>query len=246
MAKRYLEAIVITDCNLGSIQCRAKELLTYLKSTDCINLIFRGNLIDPSFGNECQLPAAHIALIDYINIMIANGTRVFALNSAETFNTPELKQLTVASSIILQSAGGNCFIHSPQADTIVNSKSPDHGKKGLNSFYDNLIRLKNTVLGKGNRYPSKFSLLAQGSAAINNNCKYLIPSISGVNSKAVLRLAKGSVTLLTAEPGTASILECGSGQWSFTTLPAQLQVASVRRHSFVPLNPRPVTLHAFN
>src|SRR2546421_11440016 len=77
MERRSVDVVVISDVHLGTYGCRAKELLTYLKSISPSILILNGDIIDAWQFSKHYFPAAHVQVIREVMSMMGKGTRVF-------------------------------------------------------------------------------------------------------------------------------------------------------------------------
>jgi UDP-2,3-diacylglucosamine pyrophosphatase LpxH len=77
MERRSVDVVVLSDVHLGTYGCRAKELLTYLKSISPSILILNGDIIDAWQLSKHYFPASHIAVIREILTLMSKGTRVF-------------------------------------------------------------------------------------------------------------------------------------------------------------------------
>lgn len=76
MEKRPVDVVVLSDLHLGTYGCRAKEIVTYLKSISPQLLILNGDIIDVWQFSKHYFPAAHMAVIKEIFHLLSNGTRV--------------------------------------------------------------------------------------------------------------------------------------------------------------------------
>lgn len=76
MTARKIELAVISDVHLGTYGCRAKELLSYLKSIQPEKLILNGDIIDIWQFSKKYFPKSHMKVVRYILKMAMNGTRV--------------------------------------------------------------------------------------------------------------------------------------------------------------------------
>lgn len=76
MNRRKLELAVISDVHLGTYGCRAKELLSYLKSIDPQTLILNGDIIDIWQFSKKYFPKSHMKVLRYILKMAMNGCKV--------------------------------------------------------------------------------------------------------------------------------------------------------------------------
>ncbi|HEU4574494.1 MAG TPA: UDP-2,3-diacylglucosamine diphosphatase [Chitinophagaceae bacterium] len=76
MEKRPVDVAVISDLHLGTYGCRAREIVTYLKSICPQILVLNGDIIDAWQFSKHYFPQAHMAVIQEIFQMLSNGTRV--------------------------------------------------------------------------------------------------------------------------------------------------------------------------
>jgi UDP-2,3-diacylglucosamine pyrophosphatase LpxH len=77
MERRSVDVVVLSDVHLGTYGCRAKELLTYLKSISPSILILNGDIIDAWQLTKHYFPTTHISVVREIMSLISKGTRVF-------------------------------------------------------------------------------------------------------------------------------------------------------------------------
>jgi UDP-2,3-diacylglucosamine pyrophosphatase LpxH len=77
MERRSVDVVVLSDVHLGTYGCRAKELLTYLKSISPSILILNGDIIDAWQLSRHYFPSTHIGIIREVMAMIGRRTRVF-------------------------------------------------------------------------------------------------------------------------------------------------------------------------
>jgi len=77
MNKRQVELAVISDVHLGTFGCRAKELLSYLKSISPETLVLNGDIIDIWQFSKSYFPKSHMKVVRYIMKMAMNGTKVY-------------------------------------------------------------------------------------------------------------------------------------------------------------------------
>ncbi|TSA26650.1 MAG: UDP-2,3-diacylglucosamine diphosphatase [Bacteroidetes bacterium] len=74
--KREVDIVVISDVHLGTVGCRAKELLQYLRSVRFKTLILNGDIIDMWHFRKNYFPKFHLMVIRYFTGLIAKKTRV--------------------------------------------------------------------------------------------------------------------------------------------------------------------------
>ena len=76
MQKRFIDVAVLSDLHLGTYGCRAKEIITYLKSISPQILILNGDIIDIWQFSKRYFPPTHVAVIKEILNLMTGGTRV--------------------------------------------------------------------------------------------------------------------------------------------------------------------------
>jgi UDP-2,3-diacylglucosamine pyrophosphatase LpxH len=76
MERRRLDVVVISDVHLGTYGCRAKELLSYLRSIQPDMLILNGDIIDGWQFSKRFFPSLHMQVIKELIQFISNGSRV--------------------------------------------------------------------------------------------------------------------------------------------------------------------------
>ncbi|MEM9673821.1 MAG: UDP-2,3-diacylglucosamine diphosphatase [Bacteroidota bacterium] len=75
--KRSIEVAVISDVHLGTYGCRAKELLSYLKSIKPKILVLNGDIIDIWQFSKRYWPASHMRIVKQIFGMAAKGVQIY-------------------------------------------------------------------------------------------------------------------------------------------------------------------------
>jgi UDP-2,3-diacylglucosamine pyrophosphatase LpxH len=76
MNKRSIDVAMLSDLHLGTYGCRAKEIVTYLKSISPQILILNGDIIDIWQFTKHYFPPTHVAVIKEILNLMTSGTRV--------------------------------------------------------------------------------------------------------------------------------------------------------------------------
>ena len=76
MNKRCVDVAILSDLHLGTYGCRAKEIVTYLKSISPQILILNGDIIDIWQFTKHYFPPTHVAVIKEILGLMTSGTRV--------------------------------------------------------------------------------------------------------------------------------------------------------------------------
>jgi UDP-2,3-diacylglucosamine pyrophosphatase LpxH len=75
--KRKVELIVISDVHLGTYGCKAKELLTYLRSVKPKTLILNGDIIDIWQFKKSYFPNSHMKVLKEITNLLSKKTKVY-------------------------------------------------------------------------------------------------------------------------------------------------------------------------
>ena len=75
--KRKVELVVISDVHLGTYGCKAKELLTYLRSVQPKTLILNGDIIDIWQFKKSYFPNSHMKVLKQITHLLSKKTRVY-------------------------------------------------------------------------------------------------------------------------------------------------------------------------
>lgn len=106
---------MISDVHLGTYGCRAKELLSYLKSVRPRTLVLNGDIIDIWQFNKRYFPGSHMKVIKYITSLLAKGTTVYYVtgNHDELFRKFagfELGGLKVVNKVVLELHGQQAWI----------------------------------------------------------------------------------------------------------------------------------------
>lgn len=76
MRKRNIEVVVISNVHLGSEDCHADELLSYLNSIKPKQVILNGDFIDTDMLRNGHLPSTHLRVLKKIIGLMSTGTLV--------------------------------------------------------------------------------------------------------------------------------------------------------------------------
>ena len=77
---RRLDLAVIADAHLGARRSRPEELLRYLESIDPKRLVICGDLIDLDAARRGGFREVHLAVVNHLLALAAQGTRVYYLS----------------------------------------------------------------------------------------------------------------------------------------------------------------------
>ncbi len=75
--KRKIDVLILSDVHLGTFGCRAKELLSYLKTVDPKVLVLNGDIIDIWQFNKRYFPKSHMKVVRYLSSMLSKGKKVY-------------------------------------------------------------------------------------------------------------------------------------------------------------------------
>ncbi|WP_165200539.1 UDP-2,3-diacylglucosamine diphosphatase [Muriicola soli] len=79
MKKRILEVVVISDLNLGTPECQAKELLVYLSSIKPKILVLNGDIISGQESDLNEFPPSHARVLKKLQLLSLEGTKIYYL-----------------------------------------------------------------------------------------------------------------------------------------------------------------------
>src|SRR5215831_4997747 len=107
MERRSVDVVVLSDVHLGTYGCRAKELLTYLKSISPSILILNGDIIDAWQLSRHYFPATHIGVVREIMTMMSKGTRIFYITGnhdevLRRYSDIEVGNFTLTDKLVLE------------------------------------------------------------------------------------------------------------------------------------------------
>jgi len=107
MQKRCVDVTVLSDLHLGTYGCRAKEIITYLKSITPQILILNGDIIDIWQFSKRYFPSAHVAVIKEILNLMTSGTRVIYVTGnhdemLRRYSDLQLGQFQLADKLVIE------------------------------------------------------------------------------------------------------------------------------------------------
>ncbi len=127
--KREVELVVISDVHLGTGGCRAKELLSYLKSIQPKTLIMNGDIIDIWQFKKRYFPKPHMKIIKHIINLSTKNTKVYYITGnhdemLRKFAGIQMGKLELVNNLHLELDGKKAwFFHGDIFDVIMqNSK----------------------------------------------------------------------------------------------------------------------------
>jgi UDP-2,3-diacylglucosamine pyrophosphatase LpxH len=148
---RKVKLVVISDVHLGTYGCRAKELISYLKSIEPKTLILNGDFIDMWQFSKRYWPKSHMKVLKQILNFASRGTKVYYItgNHDETlrkFEGLKMGNIQILNKLELDLDDKKAFFfHGDIFDAII-QYSKWLARIGA-IFYDSLILL-NALINK--------------------------------------------------------------------------------------------------
>ncbi len=107
MQKRCVDVAVLSDLHLGTYGCRAKEIITYLKSISPQILILNGDIIDIWQFSKRYFPSTHVAVIKEILNLMTSGARVIYVTGnhdemLRRYSDLHLGQFQLADKLVIE------------------------------------------------------------------------------------------------------------------------------------------------
>ena len=107
MQKRCVDVAVLSDLHLGTYGCRAKEIVTYLKSISPQILILNGDIIDIWQFSKHYFPSSHMAVIKEIMNLMTSGARVIYVTGnhdemLRRYSDLELGQFQLTDKLVIE------------------------------------------------------------------------------------------------------------------------------------------------
>ena len=196
--KRKLDYVVISDVHLGTYGCRAKELLSYLKTIQPNVLILNGDIIDIWQFNKRYFPKSHMSVIKHITGLLSKGTEVYYITGnhdemLRKFKGFQLGNFKILNKLIINLDGKKAWIFHGDVFDVTMQHSKWLAKLG-GKGYDLLILINtfinwiSSLFGKGKlslskkiknsvksavKFINNFELIAS-DIAIENNYDYVI------------------------------------------------------------------------
>jgi UDP-2,3-diacylglucosamine pyrophosphatase LpxH len=150
MEKRPLDVVVLSDVHLGSYGCRAKELVTYLKSISPNILILNGDIIDGWQFSKHFFPSSHMQVIREVMQMITKGTRVFYITGnhdemMRKYSDIQMGNFTLTDKLVLEIDNKITWVfHGDVFDNTTKSSAKFLAKLGSKG-YNLLIRFNRMI-----------------------------------------------------------------------------------------------------
>jgi UDP-2,3-diacylglucosamine pyrophosphatase LpxH len=140
MQKRAIDVAVISDLHLGTYGCRAKEILTYLKSISPQILVLNGDIIDVWQFSKHYFPATHMAVIQEIFSLMSKGTRVIYITGnhdemLRRYTDLQLGNFQLTDKMVIEIHGRMTWIfHGDAFDNTTKGSARFWAKLGSNGY----------------------------------------------------------------------------------------------------------------
>lgn len=147
--KRSVEVAIISDVHLGTYGCRAKELLSYLKSIKPKILVLNGDIIDIWQFSKRYWPSSHMRIVKQIFGMAAKGVQIYYITGnhdemLRKFEGFTMGSLQIQNKVVLELDGHQAWIFHGDVFDITMKHSKWLAKLGAIG-YDTLILLNALV-----------------------------------------------------------------------------------------------------
>jgi UDP-2,3-diacylglucosamine pyrophosphatase LpxH len=140
MEKRAIDVAVLSDLHLGTYGCRAKEIVTYLRSISPQLLVLNGDIIDAWQFSKHYFPAAHMAVIKEIFQLLSAGTRVIYITGnhdemLRRYTDLQLANLQLADKMVIEMHGRTTWIfHGDAFDNTTKGSARFWARMGSNGY----------------------------------------------------------------------------------------------------------------
>jgi UDP-2,3-diacylglucosamine pyrophosphatase LpxH len=223
MQKRAIDVAIISDLHLGTYGCRAKEVVTYLKSISPQLLVLNGDIIDIWQFSKHYFPAAHMAVIKEIFHLLSNGTRVVYITGnhdelLRRYSDLELGHFQLADKMVIEIHKkrtwifhGDAFDNTTKGGARFWAKLGSNGYAvllGFNRFINRCARLlgrepvslSRKVMERVNKSIIRINAFETlvAELAIEKNYDYVVCGHIHQPQKRVIETEKGKVTYLNA------------------------------------------------
>jgi UDP-2,3-diacylglucosamine pyrophosphatase LpxH len=156
MQKRSVDVVVLSDLHLGTYGCRAREIVTYLKSISPQILILNGDIIDIWQFSKHYFPSTHVAVIKEVLNLVTSGTRVIYITGnhdemLRRYSNLQLGQFQLTDKLVIEIDNkmtwifhGDVFDHTTKGGAKLWSRMGSNGYAvllGFNRCINKLIKL---------------------------------------------------------------------------------------------------------
>jgi len=114
-SKREVDVLVLSDIHLGTIGCRAEELLKYLNSIQPKKVILNGDIVDIWQFSKRFWPKSHMRIIKHFTSLLSKGIPVYYVTGnhdelLRKFEGFTLGGLSIVNKIILNLRGKKAWV----------------------------------------------------------------------------------------------------------------------------------------
>jgi UDP-2,3-diacylglucosamine pyrophosphatase LpxH len=114
-SKREVEVLVLSDIHLGTMGCRAEELLKYLNSIQPKKVILNGDIVDIWQFSKRYWPKSHMRIIKHFTSFLSNGIPVYYVTGnhdelLRKFEGFTLGGLCIVNKLILNLEGKKAWV----------------------------------------------------------------------------------------------------------------------------------------
>jgi len=140
MQKRCIDVAVLSDLHLGTYGCRAREIITYLKSIIPQILILNGDIIDIWQFSKRYFPSAHVAVVKEILDLMTSGTRVIYITGnhdemMRRYSGVQLGQFQLTDKLVIEIDHKMTWIfHGDVFDNTTKGSAKFWAKMGSNGY----------------------------------------------------------------------------------------------------------------
>lgn len=262
MEKRAIDVAVLSDLHLGTYGCRAREIVTYLRSISPQLLVLNGDIMDAWQFSKHYFPAAHMAVIKEIFQLLAAGTRVIYITGnhdemLRRYTDLQLGNLQLADKMVIEMHGrttwifhGDAFDNTTKGSARFWARMGSNGYAvllGFNRFLNRCARLigrepvslSRKVMDQVNKSIvriNEFETLV-AELAIEKKYDYVICGHIHQPQKRVIETTKGKVTYLNSGDWIEHLtaLEYRDNDWHIYTYDdSKMETLEIKRESRQP------------
>ncbi|MCU4165310.1 UDP-2,3-diacylglucosamine diphosphatase [Carboxylicivirga caseinilyticus] len=139
LLKKDLDALVISDTHLGTFGCKAKELVSYLKTVNPKTIVLNGDIIDVWQFSTNYFPKSHTKVIRQLMKMMESGSEIVYLAGNHDENLRRFVGLSVgnfkiANKLVLELNGKKSWIFHGDVFDVVMHHSKWLAKLGAKAY----------------------------------------------------------------------------------------------------------------
>ncbi|MCU4176288.1 UDP-2,3-diacylglucosamine diphosphatase [Carboxylicivirga sp. N1Y90] len=136
---KKIEALVISDVHLGTFGCKAKELVSYLKTVDPKTIVLNGDIVDVWQFSTSYFPKPHLKVIRQLLKMMENGSKIYYIvgnhdENLRRFIGLTLGKIEIANKVVLNLNNTKTWIFHGDVFDVVMHHSKWLAKLGANGY----------------------------------------------------------------------------------------------------------------